>query len=485
MAFTVSFYTFSKKVNSTAQPSNPVITVSCSLKDNSGVLNPVLEIDMTNNPGNLNYCYIQQFSRYYWVNDWTWILGRWEVSLTVDAMATYRTQIGNSTHYVLRSSYRYNPNIVDNMYPALAWEPDFYTYTADFQWADRLSYGTFVLGVVNKDSGSYGAVSYYTMSYSNIRNLVDAMLPDASQTWTQGFTQMTDILYRSIYGAYDYIKSCKWFPFSTGSMGGDLREIAFGNYRTSDIYPTSSSIAYGNLLPNTFSSWYVNTRDLYLPSSWLSQDAKYRTNPNAHIYIIFNPWGVIEINPIDMSNTRQLRLRFYVDLISGDGLLKIYKVVGTTEYQLTQLSTKISVDINLSQTSIDVGGIVSGIAGTATSAISALSSGGIAPMLTSAITAGASAQNALNSAIPTMSGSVGQTATSMVTMDGTATLYYQYCYYADEDNTENGKPLCENMQLNTIPGYIKCLHGETAISGAYDEELNIINDNLTNGFFYE
>lgn len=485
MAFTVNFYTFSKRINSTAVPNNPVISVQCTLKDNSGIINPVLEITTSVNPQALNYAYIPQFDRYYWVNDWTWILGRWEVTLNIDALGTYRTQIGASSHYVLRSSYRYNPNIIDDMYPALVWQPDYYTDSADFQFADRFSYGTFVLGVVNKDSFGVGAISYYTMSVFAIQKLVDAMLPDASQTWTQGFTQMVDVLYRSLYGPYDYIKTCKWFPISMGAMGGELREITFGNYRTSDIYPDSTSTAYGNAIPNLFSNWYVNSRTLQLPSSWLSLDAKYRSKPNAHLYLIFNPWGVIELNPIDLSNSSEIKCYIYVDLITGDALLKIYKIVGSREYFLYQSSVKLSIDVNLTQSSLDASGILNGVASSAVGLVTALSSSGTSAMLTSAISASASCQSALNSGIPTMSGSLGITANSVIAMDGIATLYYEYCYYADEDNTENGKPLCETVTLNTIPGYIKCLHGEISIDGAYNEELSMISEFLTNGFFME
>ena len=120
MSLAVNFYTFSKRINSTARPSTPELSVQAVLKDNSGVSEPVLEINMTNNPGNLNYAYIPQFSRYYYVNDWVWILGRWEVSLSVDVLATFRPTIGSTNKFVLRSAYEQNKAINDIFYPMLA-----------------------------------------------------------------------------------------------------------------------------------------------------------------------------------------------------------------------------------------------------------------------------------------------------------------------------------------------------------------------------
>ena len=62
MAFNVSFYTFNKRENSTARPdvSNPAKIFPLRLKDNCGIINPVLEISMPvcENPSQLNYAYI-------------------------------------------------------------------------------------------------------------------------------------------------------------------------------------------------------------------------------------------------------------------------------------------------------------------------------------------------------------------------------------------------------------------------------------------
>ena len=70
--FSAVFYTHSKRVNSTLQPSSGT-SYSIDLKADSSVLNPTIELDLGQggNPTEYNYCYIAEFKRYYWVS-WTW-----------------------------------------------------------------------------------------------------------------------------------------------------------------------------------------------------------------------------------------------------------------------------------------------------------------------------------------------------------------------------------------------------------------------------
>ena len=69
----VNLYTFSKRENSTKQPTASTATAfTCVLKDASGVLAPTIKLDPTiGNPRSYNYAYIADFGRYYYVRDWT------------------------------------------------------------------------------------------------------------------------------------------------------------------------------------------------------------------------------------------------------------------------------------------------------------------------------------------------------------------------------------------------------------------------------
>lgn len=475
---TVNFWAFAKKSNSTARPSaTPAQSLDCKLKDHSGVLRPVLEVAGISNPSSLNYAQIPAYGRYYYVTDWTYYRGIWEASLQVDAMATYKLVIGSESKYVLRSSYASTPSAIDTLYPALAWAPNYYYDTASFNWARDFDYGVYILGVANRASDGIGAITYYAMGSSTIRRLLQYMMPSLND-WLQSFSGFTDVLYRSIYDAFSYIKSCRWFPISyTPSTSQEI--VTFGNYM---INETGEEL-YARPLDDDIRDWYVDSRTLVLPAGWLSLEGKYRAAPYAHIYLVINPWGVIELNPEDFTDSRTLKVYVYADFMSGDGILKVYKVLGSSEYFITQKTAKMSVDVNLSQTSVDARGLLAG-AGAAAAGIGGLIASGGSSVIASGVLAGSGVTSAAIASTPSLSGSLSTTFDAAVAMEGTATLIYQSTYFAQESNAEFGKPLLDVRQLSAIPGYIKCADGHLDLA-AYPEETDEIENYLTGGFFYE
>ena len=488
MSFNVNFYTFSKKENSTKQPSGSATkTISCVLKETTSIINPTLIIYDTSvlNPYNLNYCYIATFGRYYFINDWSYIVGQWECNCEVDTLATYRTEILNSEKYVLRSHKINNINVLDELYPAISWQPSNYVYRISgsypkFSFARTISNGIFVIGIANRDTVNFSAVSYYFMTNQQINDLVYYMMQPAAELW-EDLSGFTDTIIRSVYGPFDYIKSCKWFPINP-TVQANPRAITFGNY-TSQILgiPISTDI----------SNWYTENKTVYLPSNWTSLEAKYRTNPYAHIYLVCNPWGIIELNPLDFTDSREIQLTLYVDYISGIGLLKIYKIIGSETYFITQRSAPISVDVSLTQSSVNVVGASTGALTAGAGIISAFAASNAATMTAGIITSVAGAGNSVASSVPTMSGSVGQTYGNLVSMDGEIMLIYQNTYFASGNPEELGYPTMDTYTLsslqysNTCSGYVKCAEGDMILSGAMRQEIVEVNKYLTEGCFLE
>ena len=127
MAISATFYKNDKKVNSTKLPvSSPDdITLSVELKDVVNLFTPSLIISTDTfvsgghiiNPMKWNYCYLPDFERYYFVRSWSWVLGRWECSLEVDVMASFKTEIGNTSAFVLRAASQCDPDLIDTKYP--------------------------------------------------------------------------------------------------------------------------------------------------------------------------------------------------------------------------------------------------------------------------------------------------------------------------------------------------------------------------------
>lgn len=469
--FSVFFYAFSKKHNSTALPISGAVEIQCALKDNTSILNPVLEIEIINNPATYTYAYIPDFNRYYFVSDWKYIIGRWECELSVDVLGTYKTVIGNSSRYILRSSSEYDKDVIDTFYPALGSKPLNYISTASTAFSQNFESGIYVLGVASRGGNGAGAITYYRLTATQVSDLVNYMLIQPSDLWTDSFTGLTDTLYRSIYSPFDYIKSCKWFPITFVPLGTE--NIKFGNYESN---------IRGNLLPLDATTWGYNPFLLSLPSNWANLDAKHKTKPNAGLFIVLNPFGVIELNPADFYDADSIRLKLYPDYISGEALLKIYKVIGTTDYFITQVSAQLAIDINISATTVNF----TGTGASALSFISAaagIATGGISTAIGIPLAA-ASAGSFITSATPTVSGSIGNTTRGAVALDGIATLIYTSTNYAHENISEFGKPLMKTRYISSLSGYIKCGDGEIDIS-CFDDEKIQIESYLTGGFFYE
>ena len=79
-----------------------------TLKDGCSVLSPSVVLTGENLSG-FNYAYIPQFSRYYFIKEITSVKsGLWEISMRVDVLETYQTQIKAQKAVVERQEQNYN-----------------------------------------------------------------------------------------------------------------------------------------------------------------------------------------------------------------------------------------------------------------------------------------------------------------------------------------------------------------------------------------
>ena len=90
-----------------------------TLKNNTSVRNPVIQLKVADydNARQCNYCYIADFSRYYYIDDILIINAIIEISMTVDVLETYKEDILNSTQLIARQENKKNLSIIDNRLP--------------------------------------------------------------------------------------------------------------------------------------------------------------------------------------------------------------------------------------------------------------------------------------------------------------------------------------------------------------------------------
>ena len=69
MAITVNLYSFSKRENSTKRPTSGATSYSCTLIDDTSLMNPIFKLEIGSNPIGKNYCYVPDFDRYYFISN--------------------------------------------------------------------------------------------------------------------------------------------------------------------------------------------------------------------------------------------------------------------------------------------------------------------------------------------------------------------------------------------------------------------------------
>lgn len=484
---------FEKKRNSTKQPTQQTlsITKTGTLKEPCSVLNPVFKLKrdpVDSVPDLYNYAYIPKFGRFYFVTNVTWNDGFWEFQLAVDVLASYAGDIGQSSHYILRTNStttNFDPMITDTMYPASN-NIDLYQYSITSTFVQNISSGIYIVGIVSgNDTDAVGAISYYAMTPAEFGDLKTALLTDDNLTTmdvtnAQGIMQITDLskpLFKALYNPYQYIASCMWFPLVKSAIAStpvQTIKIGWWDYNLSgDLINAQNITLYeGPTLIRQHPQ--AATRGTYL---------------NYAPYTRCTVYGIFGSVPLDLSyfdrDDDSLDLKYIIDLITGQCRVRIESFQGSVtapqHHVVTERDFLCGVPIQLAQIATDYLGASVAAIDTAASTVQSLLSFNVGGAISNAAHG---IYNTLNASMPQFSTS-GTNGSFLITNSAMDTTFvYQYYQLVDEDISHKGRPLCQIRQINTLSGYILCADGEFNIS-CLDEERTMISDFLTGGFFWE
>lgn len=463
------FYQFAKRTNSTKRPDGGQ-EFGIDLKAPCNIIDPEIKIASQSDPTGYNYCYLPTFSRYYWVKNWTYSGGLWVASLTVDTLASYREQIGNSTEYVTRSSAQYDGTISDGLYPASA---KVQSVTTAFQggFAETISGGFFVIGFIAKAANSIGAITYAVMTPTNAKKLSAKLLTDVSYLSIDN-TEISDSLTKVLFNPYQYIVSCNYFPFDIAKITAHL--------------PLVSSVDVGWWSIDV-PCWILGEDNNKLTKSVsvgvpkhpqaVSRGGYCNASPYTDYTIFLQPFGVIPLDASKLWGAVTLSIQYMVDLFTGDSILRIF----TDSNQLVHETTaKLGVPIQLSNITFDIpsgsGGLLhTGIAAAFGGIQAALSGGSFSDV----------GNGILNAAQATNADVASKGATgSTIAFDSVPYMVARFKILTDDNNTDHGRPLCKRVQISTIPGYIMVDDPDIALT-ATAEEIDSVKSYMKNGFFYE
>ena len=480
MGFTVNLFTFSKRDNSTAQPTGTGTEMSCVLKSGSGIMRPVLAFDigLSSDPSQYNYAYISAFERYYFIEEWFFDRALWTATLKVDVLATYKSEIGAASLYLLRAAGAHNGNVMDTLYPCKAG----CTFDNDIKSNPWNTTPVPVIGVIGKgDQGTtppsvstFGSLNYYALdpsTPSELTTLIDKLLtPTEIINTTHGYLDIdaSPALQLSLVDPIQYIKTCVMIPVALTDIsaidtaaGIDVYSWNFSTGRK--IHPASR--IYKNYSFTLKKHPDTNARGNYLNSA-----------PYTKITLTIPPYGCIDIDTSVTCNASTLNVDIEIDPTNGKGIL----VISCNNIVLNRLEAQIGVPVSLSSVTRDYIGAASSALGLVGSLVGV--AGGGAGVATGIAGGLASIGNAVE-AIQPRAQTIGSTG-SFVSNRGDFRLDYQFMRPVDDDNTHNGRPLCEVRQISSLSGYMLVQDGDVSTSGTSAEDAAIRNY-LESGFYYE
>lgn len=460
MAYKIKLGSFSKLENSTAQPTvTSWAEYDITLKEGCDISNPeiTLSIDWATVSG---YNYAKLLDRYYWIVGKNMLRENLCVlQLKVDVLATYKTEIGAATLYVLRSAAAANGDIRDEFYPITANTQVGISYQTAGTIPGDFSTGVYVINVPGTDMGT---TTLYQLLPSDFKTLIRNLY-----TAIDGF-QLSDVVAEVVkrWGGnpQSLINSAMWFPYSfAGTSTNDITigswHSGIGGNRIEDPLLTLSTINY-----TVYKHPQAAARGDYL-----------NMPPYARYELCIPGCGVITLDNAKLLGETGIRIYRKIDALSG---MMIVTVTGDPGSQVIAYLTG-QIGIPVTMRSGNSGIIETGISAIAETAVAMVTERAAA--IAGAITAGIGAISNAHGGVPTSS---NMSAGCAGIQNETGWFQDTFHYVTDADNTEHGRPLCENRQISTLSGFNQVSEGYVAIPGPLPE-MEQVKALLEGGFFYE
>ena len=470
----VLLYIFNKRENSTKcpLPSEAEQTLDMQLKEETSFLTPTLLISPEGlspagqfSPTMYNYVMIPYWQRYYYVRDWRYVGGIWECDLTVDVLASFKYNIGETEAYILRSASFYDGNLSDAYYPAKTEKQITNVPVADAWYNVAPSGGTYVLGVINYQStGRVGAVAYYAMNNEEFASTLQYLFSNDIY-FDSSIEEISEGLFMAMFNPFQYIVSCMWFPIPPSAFGSVSTYVKVG-YWDSRV----RAIMVENLAEKT----YVTATIPNHPQIDRGQYLNYAPYTRLTLYI--PPFGEIPIDTSYLNKGNYLYSAVTIDHITGQATIRLSICSGPTNLNefniMTERTAQIGVSIQIAQYMYDNIGILESFGDVISNGVI----GNIGSMVGSFVRGLEAAQ------MPqiTTSGANGSFIEYMLQ----PALIAEHLILADENNTEFGRPLMATRKINTMSGYIQCGEDDHPFPCTQGEKTEI-NQYLKNGFFYE
>lgn len=491
----VSFGTFSKRINSTKRPGSLGDTRNVKLKETTSVDHPTFIL--TGN--DFNYNYAKWDDRYYFISD---IRSRHdnliEVDCALDVLATYKDYILGSTQFVSYSNVSGGQWLADTRIPVT--KESRVNFVAGELTTLFNRNGFYVITATGKDGCQAYAIDRPQLAtlLDRINNWSDDLINDilaGNYPWSQGssavtydfstaeaateslakMNMLTGLCGNAYAQAPSCIRSCIWVPFQASHFTTTGKALFLGSFDTGLNLLTVKAEPFHNTITRRI-PWHFNDwRRMY-----------------EEVYIYLPLAGMVKLAASELTHMDSLYITYSATATDGVVSYMVHTPDGAVlGVYGGQCSANYPIGINQQASA---GEIMQSIAAGAEKVVSAAINSSISPISMGASAAGMAIEsgiagyNIANTAMSTHASTIGGIGGGAgVGLDLNATIYtvaHPTVIEPAQMAITMGVPTMKPLQLSSCSGYCQCANAHVdAPAMAY--ELDAIDQYLNGGFYIE
>lgn len=463
----IKLFKFVKKKNSTAVPAanTAYLQATAVFKDPTSLINPVIEFATSSSMEFVNYVYIQETNRYYWITDIIYNRGVYELRCHVDVLGTYRLSIGATSMYVTRSSQQFNGYIRDDMYP-LTGAQTFSASAIDTSAIGGYKDGVYVISTIGAQNNAGQTI--YQMTVSEYNQVMQQLFANADGLSWGGLGQG---IKNSLLNPMDYIVSAYWFPTAFPVVEDENHVVQKQEFRCG-LWPS------GVQVPVVANYQQTLTYSVTVPKhpQAATRGAYLNAAPFSQYTIDLGVAGSFELDSTKLMNISSFTLNIHPDPLTGIAKFTGISSPATDHNEIFNLTANYGVPLNISMGKNNLFNTITDLVSVGAN---------IAMKRYDAVAVGVS------SAVGDMAGAITGTVSNTGSV-GSITNHIlrhwmmgRFFTVADEDNAHKGRPLCQVTTPNSLTGgYIKAENVDISID-ATESELNELKALLEAGFYMD
>lgn len=481
MAFTVKFYNFNKRKNSTKRPDTNTAgeEFSVLLKHPTSYRTPVLLLQKA---GGFQYNYMEWAGWYYFVED---VIStgndRFEIPCSLDVLATLRTEILASTAFVLYDGTA-NSQIPDTRLSTKTTRGIHYS-RAEFTYIGQVSdpaNAPVIMSIVGQDG-----VSYWALSPEQAAGMLDDINTDHVPDL---FPRLVDAetLEEWIGCIADYLREFFMAFLSSGKAATCITSAVQVPCSSGGFHGNSGSVYLGNL-PTGITALEIDRRICYdtmtLPLHWTFSDWRRRA-PYTEMYLYCPFFGLISLPVENLIGESSITVECSLDVATGNA---IFIVFGTnTQYHIGSYSSNLGGSYTVGGVSVTPMTAGTSMIGATVAGAAIIATGGSAAAMASKLGASAIAGiiGGNTPSVSTVSGGGGGAALGLRKESYIIEITHDTTVSPDSVTASIGTPTMEQKQLGGLSGFVQTR--VASVSGPYyGGILDECNSLLDGGVFIE